>query len=641
MANQYQIYEASLTAMCNMYRMANDSNEPIAIGELANKIRNYHKDPIYPEGCTIIDDIILNNRIGGRMTYANVYSIEPLSSGGSAKKISLDGCPDVRCSLTATGSSVYGGGTLHIYTDCRNIYLPRFIKTYSNFFSISDRDKIIKDFSSIINCNLFEKVATQPYYGLPLPEAPSSWGTPSVNSVYNSYFNIFNFPNIRALTVHEDLTGNDNVMNFIENSNLESIRYYSGYYINTPLSKNLFYIPENMAREGNVVLPSTASFSSITNIGNINGNLIITSPYIHENLSGLSNSEVNVTFCNDLILRGQTTSALFDTNVIHNFKGLKNIYVDYNWGGFVNFNLINITDDISINIKPYQNLYNYIYPHNYYAFEKIKYGSKDFFLNFQCDLVCNSSTYCFLYPDNIENIQPKKLMQFKNIYSSSLTTCFWTTNYTPPCDYIGLDLSKMEKGIYVENIKTNYNLSLLPSFSKPNFQTQMMTINGILYCGNCYKERSSMWSLDGYIQKVYAENCIEFHREPGTYNFNNFLLHYPDTPTKGDLYLWVNNDSSNTNIWFNFGRNTKFNFHIRRGSFGSLITKTEGSISYSMLEKVYMRDYDPAHRYANGDASYVNLIQISDGVYADTYNHIHIYEYDICPFEVNKEIPRY
>ena len=59
MANQYQIYEASLTAMCNMYRMANDSNEPIAIGELANKIRNYHKNPIYPEGCTIIDDIIL------------------------------------------------------------------------------------------------------------------------------------------------------------------------------------------------------------------------------------------------------------------------------------------------------------------------------------------------------------------------------------------------------------------------------------------------------------------------------------------------------------------------------------------------------------------------------------------------------
>lgn len=576
MANQYQIYEASLTGMCNMYRMANDSEEPIAFGDLANKIRNYHKDPIYPAGCSIINGLDW----GGRSC-----SVHPLSEKPSgANKISIDGSAEAYCYKDSSTNQ------FHIYTDS-----PLFLSRY-NTRSFSESNI---DIPSIMNVKYYRGGFTT---------------EGNLYSIYNS-INTMAYTNLRSLQ-HGSL--NEQEIEWVKNNS--KLHYFDRGGGNTPIlpryAKWLVWWYGSYANDVSLNFPSTVSYGYYGSLPG--GNITIQSPYFIGNgvLDQIYN-KINLKCCDNIIYSPTVENAFnYYGNNILSIEGLNNIYLmsprnKFNIGGYLP--PINKT----INIRGHNNqpiVFNY--PYHAYIFNCQPTPDSNFYLNIQDDIYLkeNVSIGSFTYQTSNSTVRDGS---FKNIYGLGYIR-FNGFTYT--------NKSNLEYGSFIENIKTKTSLYLNVTHESPvqnKLKTASLTINGIAYAGNylefyCY---GPFFSTDGYKLRCYAENRIYVFLGSNS---------QPNSTIRGDFYFWAN---TMNNCGMHLECNvltSKYNIHIRRNSFGPY-----NASSWSQgPEYIYLY----GGNYGNGYVSY--FVRVGDGHYVEkNYGAVHIYEYDTCPFEVNKEFP--
>lgn len=648
MANQYQIYEASLTAMCNMYRMANDSNEPIAIGELANKIRNYHKDPVYPEGCSIINDIFIWNR--GAATSFQLHTLSERPS--QATKSSIDGTADCY-QYVDSSTHIY-----HLYTDSSLLYAARHAD-----LSLSD----------ILNLGLDSIINFKFYRGRSAWRAGMGffYGGGSIENTSGD-FNFLNFPNVRNIYYFSsEQVENIGIDNLINNTKIERGFGPGENFTCTPkyMTQDDYYSMYMTLNHPIINFPSSVTYLrqgtpapyNSKNLDNFHPEITIQSPYLNTCYLGYyplreNIKPYNIKMCDDLVI-GRSDGAwltLFEHGQTRDYEGIKNIYIIPYSRCMSNLNFAAIDKDIEINFRPYNNGDCMIITDTFLE-DFIVNTQHDASLNFQGDLYLQRPRFFGTDTPNLYNYTPKKLAQFKNIYAHG--TCMsqlfiegYPYSHQNSCS--GPNLTLLQEGIYIENFKSEGDISLYFSPSRPpsNYNFDLLTVNGVIYCGkhyntNYYDYNNSgsftgqigMWSREGYKLKVYAENTFSITQAAGSGSYSgelddNFFI---DAPMKGDYYYWANGSTGNDcSLYINIGRNTKMNIHIKRGSLGDFQSASWGS----GFPRLLAQDYDPAHNHS-GYAYTLNFTRISSGHYSDPYGRLHIYEYDTCPFEVNKNIP--
>lgn len=577
MASQYQIYEASLTGMCNMYRYANDSEESFAFGELANKIKNFHKDPIYPEGCSIIKYISTNGTSDEIHFERHSLSERP----SDAVKISLDGSADTY-GFWNNDSKKYC-----FYSD-NDIYLSRY--PIFSFYSIP-----IGELTDYVNTQFFKGEW-------------HSYGTDiNLRPCYNLGANIYNFPNIRSIVEYNtEIIESSKFHNWVNNSKLTYMSLWNKsdrpYNIIPRYAIDGTYgsIPNNC----DVNLPSTFDYFAYPSANP--RSIVFQSPfYKRNNLSEFAwgHQNFNIQTCEDLIIGPQAGSWSFGYSNI-TFNTLKNIYIMPNANCFYEFNMT-IRE---LNIKGFNN-------------EPIKmksmftYGNTKTFINIQDDVFLVPGYYSSYPFYGTLSGELTKLPHVKNIYSQNYISSNFHTNFN----------QYLETGFFAEGIYSKNNIFITTytnEFKMSNLKTSLVTINDVIYSKeNISVSFHNLYCLeDNYKLRLYAENQISFDTSRGGST---------NIPIKGDLYIWANN-YNNSSITIGCSIDSKFNIHIRRGSMGEY----ESSDYHNCLNHVHIF----AQNYAGGSLISDNCLKVGDGHYVErNYGLIHIYEHDTCPFEVNKE----
>lgn len=589
MASQYQIYGASLTAMCNMYRMANDSEEPIVFGELANKIRNYHKDPIYPAGCSIIS---INSVFG--MTDIQKY---PLSERPEkANKISLDGSADTYY--------YYDNGTGYFYSD-NDIYLSR----YGSFLSQGSGGI---DLPQHINVKFYR----------------CEWSERDKNCrlAYN-LVNLMAYNNLRGAYLYEPNEAEIEWVN--KNSKIQSIR---GDKI---VPRYLTYIEYGAfsTHADNIDFPSTMCYATSSSSISAN-NIVFKSPFIANQSifdSIESYNNFNIKLCNDLIYAPNVSNIMnYYSQKCKKLEGMDNIYLmstDFKGGyRYSIWNLPTVQGEKTINIRGYNNQPIYFgntYP--WYVFlSPTNMCNSDIFLNIQDDIYFGNGAVLFWgTTSNAEVPSVKKLPHFKNLYSFN---GFLSTNlgYSP-------NITRLEEGAFYENIKgintVIINMPWVRDDITYHLNSPILTINGIVYATN--RVELSSRSYDFYAPNNYN---IRLYSENSVYVDIGMSSTYTNVHINGDLYLW-GNAYNTSSIQLTATNKCRYNVHIKKGSCGEWRTYK----GYQELSGLSLR----GPNYGNGIID-DNFIKVGEGHYVEkNYGWVHIYEYDTCPFEVNKEIPSY
>lgn len=586
MANQYQIYEASLTAMCNMYRMANDSEEPIAFGELANKIRNYHKDPIYPEGCSIIS---INSVYG-----MNNIQKRPLSERPErANKISLDGSADTYYYLD--------NGTGYFYSDS-NIYLSR----YGSYMTQKSGDI---DLPQHINVKFYR----------------CEWSERDKNSrlTYN-LVNLMAYNNLRGAYLYRPNEAEIEWVN--KNSKIQSIRGSS------IVPRYLTYIEYGAfsTHVDNIDFPSTMCYQTSSSSISAN-NIIFKSPFI-ANQSIFDSIEYtnnyNIKLCNDLIYAPNVQNIMnYYGYRCKKLEGMDNIYLMDSGNAnsrYCIWNLPAVQGEKTINIRGYNNhpIYfrsNRSYPWSIFL-STANICNSDIFLNIQDDVYFDNGAALFYgTTSNTEVPSVKKLPRFKNLYSFN---GFLSTNlgYSP-------NITRLEEGAFYENIKginrVIINLPWVRNNITYHLNSPILTINGIVYATNKIELNSMSYDFyapNNYKIRLYSENSVFVDIGMGSTHTNVHI--------NGDLYFW-GNAYNTSSIYLTATNKCRYNVHIKKGSCGEWQARK--------LDRLSLR----GPNYGNGLID-DNFIKISEGHYVEkNYGWVHIYEHDTCPFEVNKEIPGY
>ena len=624
MANQYQIYEASLTAMCNMYRMANDSNEPIAIGELANKIRNYHKNPVYPEGCSIIRSLPHSYRIYNYITsteqnyLVQSYSIRPLSEKPSehTRKISLNGSAEAYgfCNEERIG---------YIYTDSP-LYLAR-LETYVQdvFWEIGshreqwhnewydepneshtirfDLDYIYDDIPSVANVEFFKGM-----------------GLSDLGQIYVSYSinNLYAYNNLIGLQLKE---GNSNIENWVKNHNkLQYFSYYNGIYsFNNVFPKYFSFTPYGEYDEPELNFPSMAMVGAAI-YSNVK-NYIHQSPYYFkanspwENVININKSnDVNIKMCNDIVIAPNIESLFaYSPGISHvNMNGIQNIYLmsprsNFGTSTFEN----NFKNGQLINIRGFNNEPIILNSTNFFSYTRWENCNVN--LNIQDDIY-------FLHEGII-------LQGYYGYYNVSSVHIQYKNIFSP--DVIQINALVNNGTCFVENIKANrLVIGKISDYNYNEIESIPFTINGVGYATNYlnvyWGSKMGYYSPSNYKIKLYAENNMEF------IIYGNYSLDGPQIDLKGDYYLWAEKKLRG----YMYVGYSSFNIHIRKDSLNW----------YQYNNGIYYTDFQVyGNNYGNGYV-YGYWKKVGDGHYVEeNYGRIHLYTYDSCPFEINKEIPTY
>ena len=610
MANQYQIYGASLAGMCNMYRYANDSEELFAFGEMANKINNFHKDPIYPAGCSIINSYWVSNLFDYVSNRSPIQKLPESQHGSSDFKISEDGSANTFLNYQyvrpSSGVAYY---KLNFYSDAP-IYMPRYV--------IGSEEYLTEYLTPYINCTFLKG-----YIG---GDGFSRFEEPSF--FVSEQINFKNFPNIANITYWNTI--NNEQIEYINNSKITFFHSHNNQPI-IPKYSTLFpsgsmdWTGVNVLRD--VSIPSTAYRPKNGIYGDYFNNVIFESPYLARGNFSDTHRKADISLCDDVVINNM--QYWWYNTTFKNFP--KNIYIMPKTNMYYTFYGARMSDNnsVHVNFRGYNN--EMIVTQYFLSFPGKIFKS----INVESDIYLYGGGHYFCYTDGSwANELPVCGFEgpfiCKNIYSNQNIYCDGLMGWVSSEN--NRNYSQIKKGFYAENIKANsVNIYISPSnvqFTEFN-DNAPLHINGIVYANNylnftCYLPRTMEVGNENYYLKMFSEKNMDIMWESSYYH--NFY---------GNYYFYVNATSgSNFRCYFKIGKNSKSNFFVNRTGIGQI---------YEYHDERYGTYYTfgEMRLYPNVDGFYFDgLKKINDSCYClYIVPSVKIFLCDSCPFEVNKEIP--
>ena len=627
MANSYQIFEASLTAMCNMYRLANDSNENIMFGELADKINNFHKEPCYPEGCSIINQF--------SSPTIDIIKIGDISSRPSnATKVSINGSKDTY--------STYDNGIVYYYTeDNAPIYFSTYATSTPEWFFGSDvSDELKEKVASIINFNFYKDYA-------------STYYSPSATSNHLECLKFL--PNLRSIGIYNYIHDENNML-LLKNSKLVRLsrgNFDSGYIDYFPNTLTGIY-DMSITHNDNIdyiTFPSTLYKISYMNI---NQNIKITTPwspmpgYWFNAGYGI---DMNVIYMNDVLTTGNAIS--MQGNII-----LDNIIVYPSMWSFFNFqhptNIVPKNNTISI--MGFNN--NPIYISEYYSMLNILGGqylnfySENYPIEWKDDIYGTNIIYYMQFQSwrNNNNQLYKDLGNYKNFYLRHPNAYGWdyidvSSNNNPDVQ-IGANIDSIKYTCIDKTPKMYSGIEFGCNGGSYQMNNPIFTVKDQLYSDMGIYLKSSFYGTNkDYVLKTYGAEGVFYY----------IYLDYGPANICGNIYLLSkNNGSTNTGIalsgnnyyWISKEQRTDpVHFHLDKEQcekcnlFREWENTMSGETTRQFCSWMAWNPHQESTYIQNTEA--IHFEKINDYFYQNTpYKiYIHLYDRDNWPYQPNGGIP--